>query len=68
MDDKIVCCISICTVRSPGIEGFHVHIKEGVDCIDIPIQHMALWLCVERGDALALCLADVKLHGNIIDI
>ena len=57
MDDKVVCRISICTARSPGIEGFHVHIKEGVDYIDIPIQHMALWLCVERGDALASCLA-----------
>ena len=57
MDDKVVCRISIRTARSPGIEGIHVHIKEGMDYIDTPIQHMALWLCVERGDALASCLA-----------
>ena len=56
MDDKVVCRISICTARSPGIGGFHEHIKEGLDYIDIPIQHIALWLCVERGDALASCL------------
>ena len=57
MDDKVVCCISISTARSPGIGGFHEHIKEGMDYIDTPIQHMALWLCVERVDALASCLA-----------
>ena len=33
MDDKVVCRISICTARSPGIGGFHEHIKEGLDYI-----------------------------------
>ena len=57
MGNKVDCCISIFTARSPGIGGFHEHIKEDMGYTDIPIQHMALWLCVERVDALASCLA-----------
>ena len=49
---------------APGIGGFHEHIKEGLDYIDIPIQHMALWLCVERVDALASCLGEELWDGK----
>ena len=52
MGNKVVCCISIFTARSPGIGGFHEHIKEGMDYIDTPQYSTWRYGYVWRGSML----------------